>query len=59
MAELVSYAKGKVGGLTYGHSGIGNIPYIAGELLKVQAGIPLSGIPSRGTAAVMSDLIGD
>ena len=28
-----------------------------GELLKAQAGIPLSGIPYRGTAAVLTDLI--
>lgn len=58
VADLVLYAKGKAGGLTYGHSGIGNISYIAGELLKIQSGMPLSGIPYRGTAAVMSDLIG-
>jgi tripartite-type tricarboxylate transporter receptor subunit TctC len=58
IAELSAYAKSKPDGLTYGHAGIGNISYVAGELLKLQAGIPLSGIPYRGTAAVMTDLIG-
>jgi tripartite-type tricarboxylate transporter receptor subunit TctC len=58
IAALNSYAKSKPNGLTYGHAGIGNISYIAGELLKVQASMPLSGIPYRGTAAVLSDLVG-
>jgi tripartite-type tricarboxylate transporter receptor subunit TctC len=58
IATLNAYAKTQPNGLTYGHAGIGNISYIAGELLKVQAGMPLSGIPYRGTAAAMSDLVG-
>lgn len=58
IAALNAYAKSKPNGLTYGHAGIGNISYIAGELLKTQAGTPLSGIPYRGTAAALSDLIG-
>jgi tripartite-type tricarboxylate transporter receptor subunit TctC len=58
VATLNAYAKSKPNGLTYGHAGIGNISFIAGELLKTQAGMPLSGIPYRGTAAVLSDLIG-
>ena len=57
VATLNAYAKSKPNGLTYGHAGIGNISYIAGELLKMQAGMPLSGIPYRGTSAAMSDLI--
>ena len=58
VATLNAYAKSRPNGLTYGHAGIGNISYIAGELLKTQAGMPLSGIPYRGTAAVLTDLIG-
>lgn len=58
IATLNAYAKKQPNGLTYGHAGIGNISYVAGELLKLQAGMPLSGIPYRGTAAVMNDLIG-
>jgi tripartite-type tricarboxylate transporter receptor subunit TctC len=57
ISALNSYAKTQPKGLTFGHAGIGNISYIAGELLKLQAGMPLSGIPYRGTAAVLSDLI--
>jgi tripartite-type tricarboxylate transporter receptor subunit TctC len=58
IAGLSAYAKSKPDGLTYGHAGIGNISYVGGELLKLQAGMPLSGIPYRGTSAVMTDLIG-
>ena len=54
---LKAYAKTQPNGLTFGHAGIGNISYVAGELLKLQSGAPLSGIPYRGTAAVLSDLI--
>lgn len=58
VATLNAYAKSRPNGLTYGHAGIGNISFVAGELLKLQAGMPLSGIPYRGTAAALSDLIG-
>lgn len=57
IATLQSFAKTQPNGLTFGHAGIGNISYVAGELLKLQSGMPLSGIPYRGTAAVLSDLI--
>ena len=57
ITTLNAYAKSKPNGLTYGHAGIGNISYIAGELLRMQAGMPLSGIPYRGTSAALTDLI--
>lgn len=57
IAMLNAFAKSRPNGLTYGHAGIGNISYIGGELLKLQAGMPLSGIPYRGTAAALTDLI--
>ncbi len=57
ISALNAFAKSRPNGLTYGHAGIGNISYIAGELLKAQAEMPLSGIPYRGTAAVLTDLI--
>jgi tripartite-type tricarboxylate transporter receptor subunit TctC len=39
ISALNSYAKSRPNGLTYGHAGIGNISYIAGELLKAQAAV--------------------
>ena len=58
VAELNGYARSRPNGLTFGHAGIGNLTFIAGELLKLQSGMPLSGIPYRGMGAVMTDLIG-
>jgi tripartite-type tricarboxylate transporter receptor subunit TctC len=58
IAALTAYAKTRPNGLTYGHAGIGNISFVAGELLKLQTGMQLSGIPYRGTAAAVTDLIG-
>ncbi|MFL5020286.1 MAG: Bug family tripartite tricarboxylate transporter substrate binding protein [Rhizobium sp.] len=57
VSSLNSFAKTRPNGLTYGHAGIGNISYVSGELLKLQAGMPLSGIPYRGMAAALTDLI--
>jgi tripartite-type tricarboxylate transporter receptor subunit TctC len=57
VSGLNSFAKTRPNGLTYGHAGIGNISYVAGELLKLQASMPLSGIPYRGMAAALTDLI--
>src|ERR1700748_1343835 len=44
IATLKAYAKSQPNGLTYGHAGIGNISYVGGELLKLESGMPLSGI---------------
>ena len=57
VSTLNSFAKTRPNGLSYGHAGIGNISYVAGELLKLQAGMPLSGIPYRGMGAALTDLI--
>ena len=57
ISALKSLAKTTPNGLTYGHAGIGNISYVSGELLKLQASMPLSGIPYRGLAAALTDLI--
>jgi tripartite-type tricarboxylate transporter receptor subunit TctC len=50
ISALNAFAKTRPNGLTYAHAGIGNISYVSGELLKLQAGMPLSGIPYRGLA---------
>jgi len=57
-AEFVRHAKANPGRLTYGSPGNGTSPHIAGEMLKSQAGFFSVHIPYRGSAAVLTDLLG-
>jgi tripartite-type tricarboxylate transporter receptor subunit TctC len=57
LPELVAAAKQKPGTLTYGSTGIGSLPHVAGELLKLESGIDLVHVPYTGGATAMSDLL--
>ena len=58
LAELVAYAKANPGKLSYGHSGVGSIQHLAGELFKSLAGTPeIVQVPYRGTGPVIADLV--
>ena len=48
---LIAYSKSQPGGLRFGSSGPGTTNHMAGELLRVTAGIPLTSIPYKGAAA--------
>jgi len=59
LKELIAYAKANPGALSYGHSGVGSIQHLAGELFKSLAGTPgMVQVPYRGTGPVITDLIG-
>src|SRR3954449_496669 len=50
LEELIAYAKANPGKLSYGHSGVGSIQHLAGELFKSLTGIPdIVQVPYRGT----------
>ena len=57
-AEFVRFAKANPGRLTYGSPGNGTSPHIAGEMLKSQANFFAVHIPYRGSAAVLTDMLG-
>ncbi|MBC7782175.1 MAG: tripartite tricarboxylate transporter substrate binding protein [Proteobacteria bacterium] len=57
LAEFIKYAKGKPG-LTYGSAGTGSPHHLAGEMLRLNAGLDLTHVPYKGSAPAMSDLIG-
>jgi tripartite-type tricarboxylate transporter receptor subunit TctC len=58
LKELIAYAKANPGTLSYGHSGVGSIQHLAGELFKSLAGTPeIVQVPYRGTGPVITDLI--
>ena len=57
-AELLAYSKTHTGSLSYGTSGTGSTPHVAGELLKIQTGIDMVHIPYKGGGPAISDLVG-
>ena len=58
MAELIALAKAQPGKLNFASSGPGSLPHLAGELLKLTAGIDLVHVPYRGAAPAVNDLLG-
>jgi len=56
--ELITLAKSKPGKLNFASTGIGGVPHMAGELLKVSAGIDIEHVPYRGAAPAVNDLLG-
>ena len=56
--ELVELAKAKPGQLTFGSGGVGTPLDMAGEQLKVAAGINMLHVPHKGAAPAMISLLG-
>lgn len=56
--ELIAYAKANPGRINYCSSGNGTAQHIVGAMFSKLAGVNLTHIPYRGTAAAMTDLIG-
>lgn len=56
--EFVALLKRNPGKYSYGSSGVGSTLHFAGELIKQRAGVHMTHIPYRGTAALTSDLVG-
>ena len=57
-AELIALAKAKPGELAFGSYGIGSSNHLVAELLNTMAGISATHVPYRGSAPMMTDLIG-
>ena len=56
--DLVQYAKTQPNGLFYATSSQGSSSHLAGEQLKLAAGIKLEQTPYKGSAPAITDLIG-
>lgn len=56
VAQLVQYAKANPGRLNFASAGIGTTPHMAGELLKIRAGIDMTHVPYKGSGPAMADL---
>lgn len=57
LRDVVELARKNPGSLSYASPGAGTAMHLAGELLKVRAGIELTHVPYRGGAAAYPDLI--
>jgi tripartite-type tricarboxylate transporter receptor subunit TctC len=56
LSELIETAKSK--SFSYGTSGTGGTPHLAGELLKQRTGILLEHIPYKGGGQAITDVVG-
>ncbi len=58
LRELIDYSKQDPKGVSYGTSGVGGTPHIAGELLAQQTGAKLVHVPYKGGGQAMADALG-
>ena len=56
LQDLIALAKANPGKLSYASQGIGASGHIAGELLKLAAGVDITHVPYRGAAPAAQDL---
>jgi len=59
LAELIAYAKANPDKLNFGSSGNGTTPHLAGELFNTMAGVKINHIPYKGSAPMVTDLLGN
>ena len=57
LAELIAYAKANPGKLSFGSTGTGAVPHLAGEMLKSEAKIEMTHVPYRGGPPALNDTI--
>jgi tripartite-type tricarboxylate transporter receptor subunit TctC len=58
ISEFIAYAKANPGKVNMASPGTGTAVHMAGEMFKVMAGVDLTHVPYRGSAAATADLIG-
>ena len=58
LQDLIAYSKKQPNGVSYGTSGVGGTPHIAGELLRSRTGANLTHVPYKGGGPAMTDALG-
>lgn len=58
LKDTIALSKTQAGGLSYGTSGTGGTPHIAGELLKQKTGANLVHVPYKGGGQALTDVLG-
>jgi len=56
-AEFIAYAKANPGKINMASPGVGTPMHVAGELLKLMAGVSIIHVPYRGPAGAFTDLL--
>ncbi|TMK15215.1 MAG: hypothetical protein E6G75_13490, partial [Alphaproteobacteria bacterium] len=57
LAEFIAYAKANPGKLNFASAGVGTAPHLAGEMIKLAAGIEMTHVPYRGIGAAYPDVM--
>ncbi len=58
LSDVIALSKSQQGGLSFGTSGTGGTPHIAGELLKSRSNANLTHVPYKGGGQAMTDVLG-
>jgi len=58
LPELIAKAKANPGKLNWTSAGVGTTPYLAGEVLKIRAGIEMQHIPFAGAGPALTAVLG-
>jgi tripartite-type tricarboxylate transporter receptor subunit TctC len=58
LKEFIAYAKANHGKLSFSSAGVGSASHLAGEMLKVRAGIDMIHVPNKGMNPALVDLMG-
>jgi tripartite-type tricarboxylate transporter receptor subunit TctC len=57
LPEMIAYAKAKPGTMSFGSTGTGAVPHLAGELLKTMAEIDMVHVPYKGGPPALNDVV--
>lgn len=58
LAELVALAKAQPGKISFASTGLGSMPHLAMELLKITAKVDMVHVPYAGAAPAVNDMLG-
>jgi tripartite-type tricarboxylate transporter receptor subunit TctC len=59
VSEFISYVKAMPGKINMGSASVGTTVHVAGEMFKMMPGINMLHVPYRGSAPMLTDLLGD
>lgn len=57
LKEFVELVKAQPGKFNYGHTGVGNVPQLLGEMMRLSGRLDVVGIPFKGEAGVLPSLM--